>query len=238
MADKTLSLHEKLMHIQHELKAPKNQHNSFGNYNYRSAESILEALKPLLVKYGATVTITDTIESIGDRIYVKATATILDAEVPATVKMSQGGIEIKEASKLEVTAYAREAETKKGMDDAQVTGATSSYARKYALNGLFLLDDTEDVDSEAYQAQAKQEPQKAAPKKAPAKKAEPKKEEPKEVPPLTEEELLFLSQRYSGENLEKLLDYFKIEDISQIEPAAGRALIKKIQEQKKKKAEG
>ena len=82
------------------------------------------------------------------------------------------------------------------------------------------------------------EPQKAAPKKAPAKKAEPKKEESKEVPPLTEEELLFLSQRYSGENLEKLLEYFKIEDISQIEPAAGRALIKKIQEQKKKKAEG
>lgn len=235
MADKTLSLHEKLMHIQHELKAPKNLHNNFGGYNYRSAESILEALKPLLVKYGATVTITDKIESIGDRIYVKATATILDAEVPATVKMSQGGGEIKETSKLEVTAYAREAETKKGMDDAQVTGATSSYARKYALNGLFLLDDTEDVDSEAYQAQAKQEPQKAAPKKAPAKKAEPKTED---VPPLTEEELLFLSQRYSGENLEKLLDYFKIDDITQIEPAAGRALIKKIQEQKKKKAEG
>ena len=82
------------------------------------------------------------------------------------------------------------------------------------------------------------EPPKAQPKKAPSKKAEPKKEEPKDVPPLTEEELLFLSQRYSGENLEKLLDYFKIDDISQIEPAAGRALIKKIQEQKKKKAEG
>lgn len=87
-------------------------------------------------------------------------------------------------------------------------------------------------------AEGSPEPQKAQPKKAPAKKAEPKKEEPKEVPPLTEEELLFLSQRYSGENLEKLLEYFKIEDISQIEPAAGRALIKKIQEQKKKKAEG
>lgn len=87
-------------------------------------------------------------------------------------------------------------------------------------------------------AEGSPEPQKAQPKKAPAKKAEPKKEEPKDVPPLTEEELLFLSQRYSGENLEKLLEYFKIEDISQIEPAAGRALIKKIQEQKKKKAEG
>ncbi len=87
-------------------------------------------------------------------------------------------------------------------------------------------------------AEGTPEPPKAQPKKAPAKKAEPKKEESKEVPPLTEEELLFLSQRYSGENLEKLLDYFKIDDISQIEPAAGRALIKKIQEQKKKKAEG
>ena len=82
------------------------------------------------------------------------------------------------------------------------------------------------------------EPQKAQPKKAPAKKAEPKKEEPKEVPPLTEEELLFLAQRYKGENLEKLLDYFHIEDITQIQPDAGRALIKKIQEQKQKKTEG
>ena len=213
-----LTLHEKLMHIQNELKAPKNLHNNFGGYNYRSAENILEALKPLLVKYSATVTITDTIEDIGGRIYVKATASFYGADSSAP---------------MEVTAYAREAETKKGMDDAQVTGATSSYARKYALNGLFLLDDTEDVDSEAYQAQAKPEPQKTAPKKSPAKKAEPKKEEPK---PLTEAELLFLSQRYSGANLEKLLDYFHIEDISQIQPDAGRALIKRIQEQKK--AEG
>ena len=221
--DFRMTLKEKLMHIQNELKAPKNLRNNFGGYNYRNAESILEALKPLLDKYGATVTITDMIVQVGDRTYVNSTATIYDMDGDA---------------KISVEAYAREAETKKGMDDAQVTGATSSYARKYALNGLFLLDDTEDVDSEAYQAQAKPEPQKAAPKKAPAKKAEPKKEEPKEVPPLTEEELLFLSQRYSGENLEKLLDYFKIEDITQIQPDAGRALIKKIQEQKKKKAEG
>lgn len=219
-----MTLHEKLMHIQEELKAPKSLRNNFGGYNYRNAESILEALKPLLVKYNATVTITDTIEDIGGRIYVKATASFYGADASAP---------------MEVTAYAREAETKKGMDDAQVTGATSSYARKYALNGLFLLDDTEDVDSEAYQAQAKPEPQKTAPKKSPAKKAEPKKEDPKdiEIQPLTEEELLFLSHRYTGANLEKLLDYFHIEDISQIEPTAGRALIKKIQEQKKK-AEG
>ena len=147
MADnKTLTLHEKLMHIQHELKAPKNLRNNFGGYNYRNAESILEALKPLLVKYGATVTITDTIENIGGRIYVKATATIYDSDA-STMPIG-------------VEAYAREAETKKGMDDAQVTGATSSYARKYALNGLFLLDDTQDVDTEAYQ-KAERGPQSA-----------------------------------------------------------------------------
>lgn len=144
MSDKTLTLHEKLMHIQEELKAPKNLRNNFGGYNYRNAESILEALKPLLVKYGATVTITDTIKDIGGRIYVMATATIYDSNA-STMPIG-------------VEAYAREAETKKGMDDAQVTGATSSYARKYALNGLFLLDDTEDVDSEAYQKAAR-EPQ-------------------------------------------------------------------------------
>lgn len=136
MADNYLTLHEKLLNIQHELKAPKNLHNSFGNYNYRNAESILEALKPLLLKYAATVTITDTVEEIGGRVYVKATAAIYD---------------IVRSEPIAVTAYAREAESKKGMDDAQVTGATSSYARKYALNGLFLLDDTEDADSDAYQ---------------------------------------------------------------------------------------
>ena len=233
--DFRMTLKEKLMHIQEELKAPKNLHNNFGGYNYRNAESILEALKPLLAKYGATVTITDNIEEIGGRIYVKSTATIWDTDATSTYSINSNGIEVSTGAALVVTAYAREAETKKGMDDAQVTGATSSYARKYALNGLFLLDDTEDVDSEAYQAQAKQEPQKTTPKKAPAKKAEPKTED---VPPLTEEEFLFLSQRYTGENLEKLLDYFKIDDIIQIEPAAGRALIKKIKEQKQKKTEG
>lgn len=148
MADNNeLTLKEKLMHIQHELKAPKNLRNNFGGYNYRNAESILEALKPLLVKYGATVTITDTIEDIGGRIYVKATATIYDVNHAIIPTIS-------------VDAYAREAETKKGMDDAQVTGATSSYARKYALNGLFLLDDTQDVDTEAYQ-KAERGPQSA-----------------------------------------------------------------------------
>ena len=216
-----MTLKEKLLHIQEELKAPKNLRNNFGGYNYRNAESILEALKPLLIKYDATVTITDAIVEYGERVYVSATATIYD---------------VQDNSMLSVVAYAREAETKKGMDEAQITGATSSYARKYALNGLFLLDDTEDVDSEAYQAQAQPEPQKAQPKKT--KKAEPKKEEQKaQVAPLTEAELLFLSQRYTGANLDKLLDYFHIEDISLIDPNAGRALIKQIKE-KQKNSEG
>ena len=215
-----MTLKEKLMNIQAELKAPKNLKNTFGGYNYRNAESILEALKPLLVKYKATVTITDTIEAIGDRIYVMAIASIFNAEKTEA-----------EDYPISTTAYAREADSKKGMDDAQVTGATSSYARKYALNGLFLLDDTKDVDSEEYQAQASRATAKEKPKPKQSKPAE-AKAEPAEVIPLTEEELLFLSSRYKGDNLTKLLDYYKIEDISLIEPTEGRNLIAMIKAKK------
>lgn len=218
-----MTLKEKLMNIQAELKAPKNLKNTFGGYNYRNAESILEALKPLLVKYKATVTITDTIEVIGDRIYVKATATFHETE--------ESPEKLQPYSYLAVEAYAREADSKKGMDDAQVTGATSSYARKYALNGLFLLDDTKDVDSEEYQAQASRATAKEKPKPKQSKPAE-AKQEPAEVIPLTEEELLFLSSRYKGDNLTKLLDYYKIEDISLIEPTEGRNLIAMIKAKK------
>lgn len=150
MADKTNSLKSKLMHIQTELKAPKNLYNSFGKYHYRNAEGIQEALKPFEKEYGVTVTLSDEIVEVGGRVYVKATATITDAE-----------------ESISVTAYAREALDKKGMDDAQVTGATSSYARKYALNGLFLLDDTKDVDTEEYQSAGKQGANKATPKNEP-----------------------------------------------------------------------
>lgn len=141
MADtkKALSLREKLMQIQVELKAPKNLYNSFGKYHYRNAEGIQEALKPMEKAYGVLVTLSDEITEVGGRIYVKATATVMDG-----------------TDAISVTAYAREAETKKGMDDAQVTGATSSYARKYALNGLFLLDDTKDVDTEEYQSASRE----------------------------------------------------------------------------------
>lgn len=148
MADKSnLSLKEKLMKIQVELKAPKNLYNSFGKYHYRNAEGIQEALKPMEKTYGVLVTLSDDIIEVGGRVYVKATATIMDA-----------------VDSISVTAYAREADIKKGMDDAQVTGATSSYARKYALNGLFLLDDTKDVDTEEYQATSKPEPKTETPR--------------------------------------------------------------------------
>ena len=121
---------EKIVAIQSELKAPKGQYNSFGKYNYRSCEDILEGVKPLLAKHGLVLTIRDCIELIGDRFYVKATATITDGK-----------------EQLSTDAYARESADKKGMDASQVTGATSSYARKYALNGLLAIDDTKDADT-------------------------------------------------------------------------------------------
>ena len=122
-----------IRNIQEELKAPKSQYNRFGGYAYRSVEDILTAVKPLLVKEKADLTLTDELVLIGDRYYVKATATYEDKD-----------------GKQVVTGYAREAENKKGMDASQITGTASSYARKYALNGLFLIDDTKDADSEEY----------------------------------------------------------------------------------------
>lgn len=128
-----MSVYEKLMQVQSELKAPKNQYNSFGKYNYRSCEDILEGVKPLLKKVKATLTISDEIVQVADRIYVKATAIFTDVEDGNTITNS---------------AYAREATDKKGMDESQVTGATSSYARKYCLNGLLCIDDTKDADTD------------------------------------------------------------------------------------------
>lgn len=139
-----MNIYEKLMRIQTELKAPKNQFNSFGKYNYRSQEDILEALKPLLEKHKAAINISDEITLIGVRYYVKATATLIDIE---------------KEDKVEVSAYAREDETKKGMDLSQLTGSTSSYARKYALNGLFAIDDTKDSNyTNKHDAGAKDKP--------------------------------------------------------------------------------
>lgn len=122
---------KELRSIQTELNAPKNQYNAFGKYSYRSCEDILAAVKPLLAAHNCTLTLTDGIELIGDRFYVRATATLTN-DTGDTAK---------------ATAYAREEEVKKGMDGAQITGAASSYARKYALNGLLCIDDVKDPDA-------------------------------------------------------------------------------------------
>ena len=119
-----------LQEIQSELKAPKGQRNNFGNYNYRSAEDILEAVKTILEKHKCALVVNDEMVEVGERIYVKSTAMLAFENQPFA----------------SATAFAREAETKKGMDDAQITGSASSYARKYALNGLFAIDDTKDAD--------------------------------------------------------------------------------------------
>ena len=133
-----MTLKEKLSAIQNELKAPKGQYNNFGKYNYRSAEDILEAVKPICLKHKTVLVLNDEVKQIGERYYVEAFATLYDLESVETFK---------------ITAYAREEETKKGMDASQVTGATSSYARKYALNGLFNIDDTKDADTDEYAIQ-------------------------------------------------------------------------------------
>jgi len=144
-----MNIHENLAAIQSALKAPKSQFNSFGGYHYRNAEDILEAVKPLLAQQGCVLTCTDEIVLIGERYYVKATATICN----------------KEGQIVQTCAYAREEESKKGMDGSQVTGASSSYARKYALNGLFCIDDTKDSDTTNTGDQKPQPEKKPAPKK-------------------------------------------------------------------------
>lgn len=169
----------KLMNIQQELKAPKGQYNSFGKYAYRSCEDILEAVKPLLKKEKVVLTISDELQYIGNRYYIKATVTIIDTESEATISNS---------------AYAREEETKKGMDGSQITGASSSYARKYALNGLFGIDDNKDSDTTNIQSKEEKEDKKASPK-----------------------QIELIQKYYQGENLTKLLEVNnleKLEDMS------------------------
>lgn len=129
--DKELGFYQKLTKLQNLVKAPKDKHNSFGNFNYRSVESIYEAVKPHLDSLGLSLFISDEVVFIGDRFYIQATATITDG-----------------ANQIQTKAYARESLNKKGMDEAQVTGSASSYARKYAVSSLLLLDDNQDIDSQ------------------------------------------------------------------------------------------
>lgn len=143
----------KLVTIQNELKAPKGQTNKFGGYQYRSCEDILEALKPILKTHNCALTISDDMIQLGERYYVKATAKLLNCDDKSEFH--------------EVSAFAREAPTKKGMDEAQITGSASSYARKYALNGLFAIDDTKDADTQDNSKEGA----------APRKEAQPKQQE-------------------------------------------------------------
>lgn len=169
-----MKLHEKLLSIQTKLKAPKGQYNSFGKYSYRSAEDILEAVKPLNAEQGVLLTITDEIKEIGGRVYVVATATVSDG-----------------TDTLQVSAFAREPENKKGMDESQITGATSSYARKYALNGLYAIDDNKDTDTDEHKQQ-----QENAPKKQQAQKQQAQKQQQQQEQGFTEKELHELVEKY------------------------------------------
>ena len=144
MSELVGKIYNQLALIQAELKAPKGQFNSFGKYNYRSCEDIVEAVKPINKAHDILLTLSDTVKEVGGRVYVEATAKI--------TCLSDG-------SSISVTASAREAENKKGMDDSQITGTASSYARKYALNGLYAVDDTKDADTDEHKKQEKKEPQ-------------------------------------------------------------------------------
>ena len=180
----------KLMNIQQELKAPKSQYNDFGKYAYRSCEDILEAVKPLLKKEKVVLTISDELQYIGNRYYIKATATLIDTESEATISNS---------------AYAREEETKKGMDGSQITGASSSYARKYALNGLFGIDDNKDSDTTNIQSKEEKEDKKASPK-----------------------QIELIQKYYQGENLTKLLEVNNIEKLEDMSINKASEILSKL----------
>lgn len=177
-------IQEKLIAIQQDLNVPKGNYNSFGGYKYRSCEDILEAVKPLLKKNKVALTLSDDMVCIGDRFYIKATATLSDGE-----------------EQVSTTAFARESLDKKGMDSSQITGACSSYARKYALNGLFCIDDVKDADT--MDNRSKEE--KATPR-----------------------QVKYLEKLYTGENLTKLLESYNIKELKEMSKESASKLIDKI----------
>jgi len=203
---------DKLIKIQSELKAPKGQYNSFGKYKYRSAEDILEAVKPLCVKHGVLLTLTDSIELIGERYYIKATAKVSDGE-----------------KAVEVTAFAREDLDKKGMDGSQITGTASSYARKYALNGLFCIDDTKDADTDEYVT-------KTQGKKNPDAKKDAEKKKELETTAISKGEAKTLKDLIdmTGTDEKKLLKSYKAATIEALTKAQWAQAVKILSERKEK----
>lgn len=186
-----LSLIEKVVRVQSELKAPKGQYNSFGKYNYRSCEDIVEAVKPILKQYGIVLNLSDELVLIGDRYYIKAVAGLTDGK-----------------DVIQSVAYAREPQELKGMTESQITGTASSYARKYALNGLLAIDDTKDPDTDEFAKTTEQEP----------------KEEVKATP----RQLEILNKYYTGDKLTKLLEMNNISKIEDLPMTKASELISKL----------
>lgn len=195
--------------IRAELKAPKNLYNRFGDYHYRNFETICEAVKPLLAKYGADLIVTDTVVNVGNANYIRATALLTkDGETIATCE-----------------GWAREQETKKGMDTAQISGATSSYARKYAVNGLFLIDDTKDPDSEEYKTTAEN--------KAKKQETDPQMDEVSNQPIGAERAVSFLKLLVDKNvNIEQLKLNYKIKDLSEITEAQHAKIVNMLKDKK------
>lgn len=191
-----MSIYQKLAAIQQEIKCPKNMENTFGGYKYRSAESILESLKPIMAKHGVTLILNDEIKMVGDRFYVMAEAKLIDLAVETSAPMT-----------ITTYAFARETLDRPKMDAAQITGSASSYARKYALNGLLLLDDVKDPDTNEYARQNQERP---------AKKQERKQEpvvnrlSPQEVDMFTADLL------QAGANIQKICQRYKVKDLGEL----------------------
>ena len=202
-----MNIYEKLTEVQNELKAPKSKYNSFGKYNYRSCEDILEAVKPILKAKRLAMTVKDDVFNIGERFYIMATVTVFDCE---------------SEEKVTTTAYAREDTDKKGMDGSQMTGSSSSYARKYALNGMFAIDDTKDADS--WNTHGKDKP-------AENKEPKPTPEKQKESEYATEEQVAKLRSLYKGkeDKLTELLDKYDITNPVQFKRMEIQSVIDKLE---------
>ena len=203
-----MNIYEKLTEVQNELKAPKSRYNKFGDYNYRSCEDILEAVKPLLKSKKLAMTVKDEVYSVDGRFYIMAVVTVFDCE---------------SEEKITTTAYAREDSEKKGMDGSQITGSSSSYARKYALNGMFAIDDTKDADS--WNTHGKD-------------KSSDKKEDKPEPIYATEEQVDKLNKYYanSREQYEKALQKYGVTNAVQLKKMEAQALIDRIESAMARKA--
>ena len=200
-----MGIKDKLSAIQQKLKAPKSLYNSFGKYNYRNAEGILEAFKPFEAEYNVTLIISDSAIVVGNRIYIQATAKLYDNESDASIS---------------TTALARESETKKGMDESQITGTASSYARKYALNGLFLLDDTKDADTDENRIERENRSKKDTSNVGDAKIDEVKANALRKM------------LENAGSDLGALLEYYKISDLVELTERQYANIVAKMNKKK------